>query len=141
VALTADKKFVERALGWRNFPVAAGVKIHNNAIVALNATGFLKPAGGATGLPADVVVGVAYGACDNTGGIDGAKRLDTRSDTARPHKSGTGADLITRVNIGKACYAVDDEIVALTDGTATLARAGKIHDVTEDGQVWVHFDQ
>lgn len=137
MALTQDGLFVERALGWRDFPVAAGVKIFNTATVALNATGFLVPAGGAA---ADVVVGCAYGSADNTGGLDGAIRLDVRSDTARPKKNSAGADLIALKDVGKDCYAVDDETVALTDGTASRARAGKIHHVTAEG-VWVHFDR
>ena len=48
---------------------------------------------------------------------------------------------ITLADIGKACYAVDDQTVALTDGGGgARARAGIIHQVTELG-VWVRFDR
>lgn len=138
MALTQDGLFVERALGWRCFPVSAGAKIFNTAMVALNATGFLVKAGGAG---TDKVVGCAYGSADNTTGADGAIRLDVRSDTARPMKNSAGADLIALKDIGADCFAVDDETVSLTDGGAgARARAGKIHDVTAEG-VWVWFDK
>ena len=49
-----------------------------------------------------------------------------------------GADEIARDDIGKDCYVVDDETVALTDGGATRSKAGKVRDVDSDG-VWISF--
>ena len=58
-------------------------------------------------------------------------------------KSGTflfgnsaAADLIAADDIGANCYAVDDNIVGLTNGGGTRSVAGKIENVDSDG-VWV----
>ena len=45
-------------------------------------------------------------------------------------------DLIAQANVGADCYIVDDQTVALTNGTNTRSRAGKIVAVDADG-VWV----
>lgn len=45
-------------------------------------------------------------------------------------------DLIAQANVGADCYIADDQTVALTNGTNTRSRAGKIVAVDADG-VWV----
>ncbi|CUH67985.1 hypothetical protein TG4357_03322 [Thalassovita gelatinovora] len=50
------------------------------------------------------------------------------------------ADEITIADIGNKAYAVDDQTVAKTDGTATRSPAGIIDDVDANG-VWVRFDE
>jgi hypothetical protein len=47
-------------------------------------------------------------------------------------------DLITRADIGKSAYVVDDQTVAKTSGSATRSIAGIIRDVDAQG-VWVQF--
>jgi len=51
--------------------------------------------------------------------------LDNKSD-----------DLVTRSEIGKACYAFDDHTVSKTSPNNTRAKAGTVIDV-EDAGVWV----
>lgn len=137
--LTGDRKFTDRGYGDRNFPVAAGTTIWANALVAIAvATGLLKRAGGASGLPTDVVVGWARFRADNAGGGASAISCEVQSDTIRPMFNSGGGDTITLADVGKTCYAVDDQTVALTDGTGTRAPAGLIHNVTELG-VWLRI--
>ena len=46
------------------------------------------------------------------------------------------ADAIALADVGADCYIVDDQTVALTNGSSTRSVAGKIHDVDSSG-VWV----
>jgi hypothetical protein len=53
----------------------------------------------------------------------------------------TGNEAVTRAQIGDACYIVDDQTVAKTDGAAgqnpaTRSPAGTVVDLDDDG-VWV----
>ena len=137
-ALTGDRPLLKRHYGDRNFPVAANVCLFENAMVALTVPGgLLRPAGlGAT----DVVVGVAKKRYDNRGGAASAISAEVESDSTRAMFNSAGGDAITLADIGKDCFAVDDQTVALTNGGGARARAGVIHQVTELG-VWVRFDK
>ncbi len=135
-ALTGDRPLVKRHFGDRNFPVAGNVCLYENAMVALTTGGLLRPAGLAG---TDVVVGVAKRRYDNRGGAPNAISAEVESDSVRPMFNSAGGDTITLTDIGKPCYAVDDQTVALTDGGGgARAQAGIIHQVTEAG-VWVRF--
>lgn len=135
-ALTGDRALQKRHYGDRNFPVSGNVVLYENAMVGLTVPGgLLRPAGlGAT----DVIVGVVKRRYDNRNGAANAISAEVESDSVRPMFNSAGGDTITLSDIGKACYAVDDQTVALTDGTGTRAQAGVIHQVTEAG-VWVRF--
>ena len=50
----------------------------------------------------------------------------------------SSADLIEGDDIGKTAYIVDDETVALTDGSSSRSAAGTIYDVDDLG-VWVEI--
>ncbi len=54
------------------------------------------------------------------------------------YENSSAADEITKADIGKDCYIVDDQSVAKTDGTGTRSVAGKVFDVNSHG-VWVKF--
>lgn len=136
-ALTGDRALMKRHYGDRNFPVAGNVVLYENAMVALTTGGLLRPAGLAA---TDIVVGVAKKRYDNRGGAANAISAEVESDSVRPMFNSGGADTITLMDIGKPCYAVDDQTVALTDGTGARAQAGIIHQVTEAG-VWVRFNK
>jgi hypothetical protein len=137
-ALAADKNYLRRLPGDRNFPVAAGVRIYMGAMVSIEAgTGLLRPA---RATASDIVVGVAKGRADNTGGAASAISCEIESDFVVAMLNSGGGDAIALVNVGADCFAVDDQTVALTSGGATRPRVGKIHNVTEAG-VWVRFDQ
>jgi hypothetical protein len=114
--------------------VAADAVIFMGALVALNAAGHAVPASTATGLVAD---GVAEEPVDNTGGAAGDLNVKVRKGIFRFANS-AGGDEITIAHIGDTAYIVDDETVALTDGTSTRSAAGTIVDVDSDG-VWIRI--
>lgn len=118
-------------------PVAANVKIHAGGIVLLNAAGDAIPGQGGNAFH---VRGIAQEAVDNTGGLAGAKTVKTRRGQVWRFKNSAGDDLITRADIGKTCYVVDDEAVSKTNNPdgATRTAAGVVRDVEAAG-VWVEI--
>lgn len=134
-ALVKDRD-TRRRDGVRRTPgVAANAVIFAGAIAVRNAAGFAAPATTALGLHA---LGIAQDQVDNTGGANGDKTIDVDAGTYQVGNS-AGADQITAADIGKACYLVDDQTVAKTDGAGTRSAAGTVFDVDAKG-VWVKFD-
>lgn len=131
-AMTHDRNTTRREADQFNFPVAAGERIFAGAAVVIQADGFAAPASTATGLQA---VGIAEGQADNTGGADGAIRVNVRRGCFALKQ---GADPVALADVGKVCYLVDDQTVAKTDGTGTRSAAGIVRDVGSAG-VWVAF--
>lgn len=132
-ALTTERgETNERNGRERTIPVAADAVIWAGAGVVMNA-GYLAPATTATGL---LTTGRAEESVDNTGGANGAKSCRVRGGVF-PFNNSAAADAIAKDDIEKECFWVDDQTVALTDGTGTRSRAGVIFDVESDGQVWV----
>jgi hypothetical protein len=82
---------------------------------------------------------VAIGRCEENvlTGTSNTRRIKAKSGIFRFANS-AAADAIAADDIGKDCYIVDDETVALTDGTATRSKAGTVYDVDASG-VWVHI--
>jgi len=111
-------------------PVAAAKKIYAGALVVLNATGYAEPGSTATTLTA---AGRAEAQVDNSSGADGALTITVRRGVFR---FSNHADAVTRTEIGKSCYIVDDQTVAKTSGTSTRSVAGKVIDLDTSG-VWV----
>jgi len=134
-ALTQDRNTPQRDGSIINIGVAAGKKIYAGALVALDANGYATPGVAATGLKG---LGRAEAQVDNSSGSNGDKTVDVRKGIFR-YENSSGADQITRADIGNDCYIVDDQTVAKTDGTGTRSVAGKVFDVDSDG-VWVKFD-
>lgn len=112
--------------------VAAGAVIYAGALVVANAAGYAAPGSVAT---THTYLGRAEERVDNTGGANGAKSVRVRRGKAFLFKN-HGADLVTQASIGKVCYIVDDETVALTTGGATRSAAGIVQAVDASG-VWV----
>lgn len=146
MALSGDR-FTDMAVrGLRSFPVLASTVIYEGSQVAVDATGWARPARDfGTTNSTDKVVGVASARVDNSAGANGALYVTVRCDEIGYFANSTSGDLIARKDIGSSCYAVDDQQVALTatgtGGSNSRARSGKIHDVRSDGQVGVWFDQ
>ena len=115
----------------RDYPVAAAVKIHAGTLVVLTAAGFAKPGEAATGL---VTVGRARKSYDNTSGAAGAFRVEV-DEGVFPWVNSAAADAITTANVGDRVYVVDDQTVALTNGTGTRSVAGIVRKVDAAG-VW-----
>jgi hypothetical protein len=116
-----------------SFRVAAATKIYKGALVVLTAAGYAAPGSVAT---THTAVGRAVETVDNTGGAAGALRVEVEQGVFTFNNSSAG-DLIAVTDVSKTCYIVDDNTVALTNGTSTRSAAGKIIDITSDGQVAV----
>lgn len=135
-ALTSDRNTITRRGDARETPVAANVRIYAGALLMRDADGNLKPGATETGA---VGVGRVEEAVNNTGGAAGAERVKWRVG-AFLYANSAGADEIDATHIGTACYIVDDQTVAATDGTGTRSKAGIVEDI-EGGSVWVRFDE
>lgn len=134
VALTEARLTRKREGKINSRAAAANAVIFLGGIVCLSATGYATRGATAATLVAD---GVAREGVDNTGGVDGAVRLDVEKGTFQ-FRNSAAADAITLAEIGDDCWIVDDQTVAKTDGGATRSKAGRIVDVDAQG-VWVEF--
>ncbi|WP_226557855.1 hypothetical protein [Salipiger thiooxidans] len=135
-ALTAGRLTPRREGDFLSGAVAAATTLFAGAMVMRNATGFLVAGQTATAL---VGVGVADAEANNSGGAAGDITARIRTGIFRMANS-TSTDEIDAGDIGAVAYAVDDQTVALTDGTGTRSPAGIIADVDDQG-VWVRFDE
>ncbi len=133
-ALTTDRNTPARMGDARQSPVAANVRIFAGALLMRDASGNVLPGATATGA---VGIGRAEEAVDNTGGSAGDERVKWRSGVFLAVNSGT--DPVAAGDEDSACYFVDDQTVAATDGTGTRSKAGIVDEVTSQG-VWVRFD-
>jgi len=131
-ALIRDRNTPLRDGDLFSFGVAADTRIHTGALVVLDSAGHAEPASTAAGKR---TIGRAEEAVDNTGGQAGDRTVLVRRGVFRWAKA-AGGDAITIADIGNACFAVDDQTVARTDGTGTRSPAGIVVDVDTVG-VWV----
>lgn len=134
-ALTQERDTQRRNGHQASYPMSAS-KILAGAIVCLStATGYATKGATATTL---VTVGCARETVDNSAGVAGDLQIPVdRAGWFRYANSASG-DLIAMDDVGKVCYVVDDQTVALTDGTGTRSAAGRIRDVDAVG-VWIEF--
>lgn len=130
-ALAVERNTPERVGAIEQHPIKANVKIFKGSLCVIDA-GYVAPARTATGL---LVCGRAEATLDNTGGAAGALTVPVKRGKFRWGNSASG-DLIAQANLGAVCYLVDDQTVALTDGTGSRSAAGKIVGVDAAG-VWV----
>ena len=133
-ALTENRSTKRLNAGDRVGLLAATQVIFAGALLMRNAAGHLTKGATATG---------AFG----VGRAEAPGTSTTAGVTAHPFSEGVfqyansaAGDLIATADIGKACYIVDDQTVAKTDGTATRSPAGIVVDVDANG-VWVRFDE
>jgi hypothetical protein len=134
-ALAQDRNTPRLEGDLRRGGLAASVLVYAGAIVMRNAAGYLTKGATATGL-----VGVGRSEERATGGAAaGDANLRYRPGTYR-YGNSAAADLIGITEIGKVCYAVDDQTVAKTDGTGARSPAGFVEDIDAQG-VWVRFDE
>lgn len=135
VALTADRSTVRREnADIETHPVKAGAKIFQGALVCLDASGWAQPGATATTLTA---LGRAEYRADNSGGGNGDVNVAVRRGVLCFANSGSG-DLITRADIGKPAYVVDDQTLAKTNGGGTRSAAGIIRDADAQS-VWIEI--
>lgn len=133
-ALTADRATAERQGDEFSYDVAASVVCMAGGIAMLDASGNVKPGAVATG---QICVGMFAEHVDNAAGAAAAVQAKVRRGVFRFGNS-TAGDAITKAHIGDTCYIVDDQTVALTNGSATRSAAGTIVDVDSVG-VWVRM--
>lgn len=131
-ALAADRATPRRNGDRYSYPVAASTKCYAGGIAVLDSAGNAKPGITGTTLTA---VGVFLATVDNSAGAAAAVSANIEPGVYRFGNSSAG-DLIAKANIGSSCYIVDDQTVALTNGSSTRSAAGKIVDVDSAG-VWV----
>ncbi len=132
--LTADRNSPRREGDNRTGLLGASQAIFAGAILMRNAAGNLIEGATATG---SFGVGVSMERATSVS-------ADTVSITYRPgvfrFGNSSAADAITKAEIGTACFIVDDQTVAKTNGTNTRSPAGTVEDVDAQG-VWVRFDE
>jgi hypothetical protein len=116
--------------------LAASVKVFAGAMLMRNAAGNILPAVTGTAM---IGVGRAEEYVDNSTGSAGDESITFRAGRFR-YDNSAGADEITIAEIGKVCFAVDDQTVAKTDATDTRSAAGIVEDIDDHG-VWVRFDE
>ena len=132
MALSKDRNTAMKDGEIISVPVAANAVIYAGALVVATAAGFAAPGSVATTL---TYLGRAEESCNNAGGVNAAKSVLVRRRSAFYYKN-HGADLVTQASIGKVCYIVDDETVALTNGANTRSAAGIVIGV-DAGGVWL----
>lgn len=135
-ALAHGRLTPRREGDYREGPVGPATTIFTGAMLMRNASGYLVEGQTATGL---VGVGVAETIADNATGAAGDLTTRYRSGVYRMENSAS-TDEITAADLGKLCYAVDDQTVAKTDGSSTRSPAGVVDAVDTLG-VWVRFDE
>jgi hypothetical protein len=133
-ALTADRNTPRLEGDERSGTLGATQEIFAGAILMRNAAGDLIEGAVATGA---FGAGIALERKTSVGA--GATSISYRGGIFRFANSSAG-DLITKADIGAACYIIDDQTVAKTNGTNTRSPAGVIDGVDALG-VWVRFDE
>lgn len=136
MAALAAARNTPAALGdVRTIPLAANAKVYQGGMVQIAAASGYGVAAVATA--ANMTMGRAEATVDNAGGVNGAASVQVRRGVFRFANSAAG-DLITRTEIGKTVYVVDDQTVAKTSNTGARPAAGICFDVDALG-VWVEF--
>jgi hypothetical protein len=134
-ALTDDRNTQElaSAFSMEHAPAvaASSTQFYKGGMLVLDqADGLVKKGVTGTGL-------IALGRCEERvlTGAGNTRRVKCRSGIFKYNNS-AAADAIAADDIGKDCFIVDDNTVALTNGGATRSRAGEVYAVDADG-VWV----
>ena len=136
-ALTQERDTKQREGDTMSLAMAA-IKIYAGAIVCIStATGYATKGATAATL---VAVGAARETVDNSAGSAGDLRIAVDREGWFKFGNSASGDLIALKDIGKVCYVVDDQTVALTDNSGARSAAGRIRDVDADG-VWIEFLQ
>lgn len=141
-ALAADRfnqsKIPRNTLSRAFDSIAANVALFVGAMVSMDTSGNIRPA---RATASDKVVGVnqrQIPAQANAGAPVGGGKILVDRDYIHRLGNSAGADAITSQHIGRDCYVVDDQTVALTSAGGARPRAGRIHMVDSQG-VYVDF--
>jgi hypothetical protein len=134
VALAADRNTPELQPVEREGLLGANQTIFTGSILMRNAAGQLVKAATAVG-----AFGVGRAEKRGASTTAGVTSQRYRPGVFRFANSAAG-DLITIADIGTACFIVDDQTVARTNGANTRSPAGVVDGVDAQG-VWVRFDE
>lgn len=137
-AATVERRYNQRG----TFPpvailgaAALGVaKVLAGCLVAMNLSGYVVPVP-STPDPSLTVLGIADSTQDNSGGSAGDLAVDVLRGVFLFENS-SSTDALTAADIGRRCYAADNQTVARTSSNGLRPVAGKIVDVDSEG-VWV----
>jgi hypothetical protein len=119
----------------RNVPVKGATTILGGTIVVIGSDNFAVMGTAATGL-------AAIGVCKDTvvnAGADGAARAEVFTGIWGPFANSASSDAISLDDIGKTCFIVNNQTVALTNGSSSRSAAGTVFMVDAEG-VWVRFN-
>lgn len=127
-ALTQDRKIVRREGEMFEDGVLAATKIFLGGLVAVDASGWARPAADAAGL---IVRGVAQDQVDNSAGVNGAKTIRSRLGVYQFESTG-----LTIADIGKPMFVSDDQTVVKT-ATANNIVAGILVGIEGATKAWI----
>lgn len=132
-ALAAGRDTPKRNGHERSLPVAANKSCYIGGIAVVAGTpGRVQPGTAATNLKAvGVFKETLIGAPQDT-------PIKVEREGWFRFGNSTSSDAIAIKDIGADCYVVDDNTVALTDGSSSRSVAGTIRDVDSLG-VWISF--
>lgn len=138
VTRDTEKKGAGPVLSRMSVPLAAAVAVLGGVLVALNLSGYAGMAGASGFTTGCIIVGRAEDDCDNTAGAAGAKSVEVARGTFKFANS-SSTDAITLADVGRPCYAADNQTLARTAGSGgTRPYAGIVAGVDTDG-VWVEI--
>lgn len=125
LALERLTKFAGVVPSRGTFPIAADVKIFKGALVGIDASGRAVP-GDTIAAGCLSALGKASATYDNTDGAAAAMDVEVEFGVFQYAFKTGGGDDIAADDVGKVCYVVDDQTVALTSNTDTRGIAGFI---------------
>lgn len=128
MATTGERNTTQREGEIFAYDLAENARIHKGALVVIDA-GYAKAGFEGAALK---TVGIAMDTADN---VLGDTIVKARTGTFL-FRNATGADEITRADIGAECFVLDDETVAKTDAGGTRSVAGRIRTI-EGANVWI----
>lgn len=135
-ALTADRLLAYRPVTKIQMPVKAATLIYSGSLV-FNDAGYIR---GGVPTATTLVLGVADGHYDNSGGGAGAINGDISVGECVPMNNGAGGQALANANVGANVYAIDDNTVGVNSAGGTLPVAGKLVRIDGNGMCWVEIN-
>jgi len=119
-----------------DFGLAANTRVFLGSLAEITATGMIQPAG-TTGGTFCVFV-TEYG--DNRGGADGDLEVKCEFGLGTGYLFKFTGNPLTRADLGKAVYAVDDQTVSLDGSSGTRSYVGKLVHFESATEGWVSVE-
>lgn len=109
-------------------PMADNIVIWQGALVQVNASGYLTPAGVASAVDTSgyVTMGRSYRTYDNTVSGHALGGITAEVEQGAFFWDNLAGDLVVQADVGHSCYAYDDHTVAHTNTSSHYAVAGKV---------------